>query len=577
MFNNDQNQSQMSGSTPQDPVKAQQAQLLDRLLKAASIFGTLAAIAGTIDSLQNPSENYWAVLLYWFSIAVVLVFTFWKKPSYTLKAWVFVGLLFIIGATDFLDEGLNGSSQALLVISVFAASALLRNRSGIIILGICVLTMLGFAIAYSTGLLIDPNDIRSAKISEWIPGIAVVALSGTLIISSLNHIIPRLISSLRESQSLMDDLHSHQTTLEQQIYERTQNLESQIQKLERTARITQEISTFKQLEPLLQKTTQLISEKFGYYHTGIFLLDEVRQNAVLRAANSMAGKRHMSNGYQIRIGDMSLVSDAVTKNEVRISQSVGATLSIGNADYPETTSEMTVPLRSEGKIIGAINIHSKDQAAFSREDEIILQLLTDQIALAIDNTILFQQTQENLASSQKSFAQASLHAWKQYLQRAGELKERYDPNNILPPNGQMTEVSQQALVSGDLAVGNENSPEGLAIPIKERGQIIGYIYAQKPQSSGKWSSEEIELAKTLGDQLEIALESARLYQDTQRLAEQERLVSDITSQMRQSLDIESVLKTAIKEIRAALDIPKVTVRVKPNLEIEEQESSLEPE
>jgi GAF domain-containing protein len=111
----------------------------------------------------------------------------------------------------------------------------------------------------------------------------------------------------------------------------------------------------------------------------------------------------------------------------------------------------------------------------------------------------------------------------------------------------------------------------LAIPIKERGQIIGYLYAQKPRKSGKWLSEEIELAKTLSDQLEVALESARLYRDTQLLAEQERLVSDITSRMRQSLDIESVLKTAVKEIRSALDIPKVTIRLKPKIESTELE------
>ena len=63
----------------------------------------------------------------------------------------------------------------------------------------------------------------------------------------------------------------------------------------------------------------------------------------------------------------------------------------------------------------------------------------------------------------------------------------------------------------------------------------------------------------------MALESARLYQDTQFLAEQERLISDITSKMRESLDIETVLKTAVREIRSAMDIPKVTVRLRPNI------------
>jgi putative methionine-R-sulfoxide reductase with GAF domain len=445
MITSDQNLSQSSAPTPQDRIKQQQAQILDRLFKAASIFGALAALAGTIDSLQNQSDNPWIILLYWLSLAIVLVFTFWKKPPYSLKAWVFVGLLFILGATDFFDEGLNGSSQAFLITSIFAASLLLRSRSGGFILVLSIFTMISFSIAFSSGLLIDPNDLRSAKISEWVPGIAVVALSGTLIISSLNQLIPQLISSLRESQSLMDELHDQQATLEHQVQERTQNLENRIHQLEITARIIQQISAIQQLEPLLQQTTQLISDHFGHYHVGIFLLDENRQNAVLRAANSLVGKKHISDGDRVRVRDTSLISAAIENNEARISQKIATSLSLGNIKYPETLSELALPLRSEGVLLGALNIHSKETGVFSREDAIILQLLADQVALAIDNTILFQQTQENLTSSQRSFDQASLRAWQQYLQKAGELRERYDPNKVLPPNGKMTETSTSTI------------------------------------------------------------------------------------------------------------------------------------
>ena len=498
MVTSDQNTSQID--TPKLPIRVshEQEQLLNRLFKAASVFGFLAAIAGTADSLQSESASVWSIFLYWISFAIVVVFAYWKKSSYSIRAWVFVGLLFLLGSTDFLDEGLNGSSQAFLLSAIFAASLLLGNRSGIVILVLSVFVMLGFSFAYANGYLINPNDIRSAKISEWIPGISVIILAGMLVISSLNQLIPQFITALGQSRSLADELRTQQSTLEQQIRARTLDLEKRIHQLEITARITQQISTIQQLDLLLLQSVQLIADHFRFYHVGIFLLDEARDHAVLRASNSPIGEKHISDGFRVSLGDASLISSAIERSEARFTLSdEGESLPIINLEYPDTLSELALPLRAEGKIIGAVNIHSTEASAFSREDAIILQLLTDQIALAIDNTLLYQQTHENLATSQRAFAQSSYRAWQQYLQTTGELRERFDPYGILSPQGQINETSQRALRSGELALGNDGSPEALAIPIKERGQIIGYMYAHKPRKSGKWSPEEIELANTL--------------------------------------------------------------------------------
>jgi hypothetical protein len=102
----------------------------------------------------------------------------------------------------------------------------------------------------------------------------------------------------------------------------------------------------------------------------------------------------------------------------------------------------------------------------------------------------------------------------------------------------------------------------LIVPVLTHGQVLGTIEAHKADAE-EWTEEEIELMRTLGDQLSVALESARLYQDTQRRAAQERLVGEVTARMRESLDIETVLKTTASEVRQALDLDNLVIRLVP--------------
>jgi GAF domain-containing protein len=111
--------------------------------------------------------------------------------------------------------------------------------------------------------------------------------------------------------------------------------------------------------------------------------------------------------------------------------------------------------------------------------------------------------------------------------------------------------------------GTAESSASLAVPIKVRGHTIGVIDAHKPDGAGEWTAEEAALMETLADQLGVALENARLYQDSQHRAERERLMGEVTARMRESLDLEAVLKTAAQEVRQALGLPKVTVRLAP--------------
>jgi hypothetical protein len=117
----------------------------------------------------------------------------------------------------------------------------------------------------------------------------------------------------------------------------------------------------------------------------------------------------------------------------------------------------------------------------------------------------------------------------------------------------------------------------LALPIQLRGVVIGALGARRPvsrlrsipaegsgargQVGGNWSNEEVALAEAIADQLAQTMEGLRLLDETQRRAAEERLIGDVTGRLRQTLSVVAILQTAAQEMRAALDLAEVEVRM----------------
>jgi GAF domain-containing protein len=101
----------------------------------------------------------------------------------------------------------------------------------------------------------------------------------------------------------------------------------------------------------------------------------------------------------------------------------------------------------------------------------------------------------------------------------------------------------------------------LAVPLRVRQQIVGVLSFRRRDESHKWTDREIEILELLVGQLGDALVGAQLYESAQQSATREQLVGDLASRMRQTLDVESVLRTAVQEVRSALDLPEVVVRL----------------
>jgi GAF domain-containing protein len=223
---------------------------------------------------------------------------------------------------------------------------------------------------------------------------------------------------------------------------------------------------------------------------------------------------------------------------------------------------MALPLQTRGEIIGALDVQSKEPAAFGEDDVFILQALADQVAVAISNAHLFRQVEQSLEEERRTYGELSSRAWRELLRSQPNLGFLSDAQGVIPAGDLWEPQMVQAVRTGEVTWGKQDSAT-VAIPIRLRDQVIGMIDAQKPDGAGSWDLEEIEMLRALVDRLETALEGARLYQDAQRHAARDRLLAEVSSRMRETLEMETLLRTAASEMRRALDLDELVVRLVP--------------
>ncbi len=370
--------------------------------------------------------------------------------------------------------------------------------------------------------------------------------------------------------------------MESQMEERMREYERRSLLLKAVADVGKAITSFRNLAELLEQATHLINENFGYYHAGIFLLDDRKEYAVLRAANSEGGKRMLARNHQLKVGGASIVGYVTEHAKARIALDVGAdAVYFDNPDLPQTRSEMALPLVVSGQILGALDVQSTQPQAFTNEDISTLQILAEQLAVAIQNANLLNETEKALEAARMVYGDISREAWSKILRenpRIGFLA-------TLPGATQIsTDVVEphiaKAFESGDVVMGADNLT--ISLPIKIRGQSIGAIRLKKSEISEAWTQEEINLAIALSDQISGALESARLYQESQQRAARESLVSEITAQISAATHTDAILRETVQEIGQTIGNVSVTFNLlekfKPQNQIEviEHEYTVRP-
>jgi GAF domain-containing protein len=379
---------------------------------------------------------------------------------------------------------------------------------------------------------------------------------------SLNNLAVRVRSSI--------------TTLEQRVAERTADVElarlvseRRAQELQSISEISRTISTEQRLEILLPLVTRLVSERFDYYHTGIFFMDDTKQFAVLQASNSEGGKRMLARSHQLEVGT-GMVGTVALSGKPRIALDVGAdAVFFDNPDLSETRSEMALPLNFRGQTIGVLDVQSIKPGAFTQEDANTLTILADQIAIAIENARLFSQTQQAREEAETLYSQFLRAEWKNFLKEDSKVgyRKTISGGQALEKPVQNEEI-RQALREGKAVVvdgNNEHARPSIAVPVKLRGQIIGILNITAPKNR-KWNNDEIGLAQAVSDRLALALDNARLLHESQRRAAKEAKIGEVTAKIGASINMRNVLQTAVEELGRALPGSEIMIQFQSSQE-----------
>lgn len=366
--------------------------------------------------------------------------------------------------------------------------------------------------------------------------------------------------------TMAGELESTVHTLETKVEERTKDLQKQANYMRIAAEVARDATTSQDPDELLNRAAQLILDRFGFYHTGIFLVDSDREFAVLRASPTEAGRKMLEQGHRLRLGQTGLVGYVAATGAPRIALDTGQdTAYFNNPLLPNTRSEIAIPLKLDDMVLGVLDAQSTQPEAFTQDDIATLQIMADQLALAIQRAELVGSLQRNLDELENTYKTFTSESWRKFSQET-DFKPGYlfDGLKITPLESFPAKV-QNALSRGRTTVippQKETDGATIAAPLKLREQVIGGLTLrfQTPVID----PDTIGLVEETAGRLAVALENARLYAETQNLVQRERAVSEISSRITTSFNIENILRTAVMEIGKRMPDAEVVVQLEQN-------------
>lgn len=531
----------------------------------------LLLIPSTILYIINPGDPYTVPILLSLIAFVLFSIVLLRRRYVNGSAWFAVLLLWLsIGGEAFLSDGVRDSLvPAYVVVSLLASIVISRGVGAVFaLLSIPALLFLGWS--ESSGIIqpvLSKPNIYARDISFAYAAItALIYFSTTQLRNALTR-ATKSEANLRESNDALRDLNQ---TLEQRVSARTGELDQANQRNERRARqfeaiaqVTKAAAANQNLEDLLALLAQVIAEQFDYYHAGIFLLDDNREYAELRAANSEGGQRMLRRNHRLRMGETGIVGLVAATGQPRIALDVGADAAyFNNPDLPGTHSEAALPLKVSGSVIGVLDIQSAEHNAFSQDDIEALSTLADLVATTIQNARYYESTQELVEEAQRISGSYLRDAWSTLRSQERVIGYIADGNTLKRSSSNKdpllfpreSNVAQSTIQHGE-------KPR-IAVPISVAGQVVGVMNVNLNEEH-EWEQDEIDISKAVADRLSLALEAATLLETTQKRAEIERLTASITGKISSSAQFDSILRTAAEELSHALGGSEVVVQIQP--------------
>lgn len=375
---------------------------------------------------------------------------------------------------------------------------------------------------------------------------------------------------------------------------------------ETAAEIARDISSSLNLDDLLKKAVNLIRSRFNFYHASVFLRDPSGEYVAIREATGDAGAQLKRSGFKLGIGSKSIVGFVAGNGEqLIVNDTTRDATYYPNPLLPETRAEAALPLRVGDRIVGVLDVQSTSPYAFSEDNLRTLQILADQLGIAIVNTELFAETQEHLAQhrllhhitttaasgttldealeSAVSGLQVTLGGDRVTILLADREKKvlevkaavGYAPDifELRVPIGsgitgwaashRRTLRINNVQEDSRYVEGSVNTRSELAIPMIYRSELLGVLNVESEQLNAYTESDE-EMLGTLGGSLAAIIANARLLGQIRAQADRERVLFEITDKIRRTTDMQTILTTTVSELTRVTGASRVHVKLGTN-------------
>jgi len=466
--------------------------------------------------------------------------------NYSLRAFTLLFMVFTVGVNSVLAWGPWIDGSAFFIAFIILAALLFDQRIDIIALIISVLTFALIALLQQSGIFqFGAENVPDTKPIDWISYTIDFSVVSAILIVAIDQLKGEFASVTQNMQSTFQMLTIERAQLENRVRERTDELETRAIQLRSSASVSKTIAEIQNISELMETTTRLTSEQFGYYYVGLYLLDERKKTAFLQAASSDTGKQLVGQGFRVEKDRFNLFNRVVEYNRPYISSDIDGANFIRDVNFPLTRSRMLLPLTVRNDVIGLLDMHSDQSQSFNMQDAEILQTLADLVAISIDNVRLINETKNLVLQLETNSSVQIRETWTKFTSRHKPAYQ-YTPAGVRPL----------------FASNRQDNLEGLRVPLILHGQNIGNILLKrKGNQTATWSERERVLVEKVANQVALALENSRLVDETQKNALRDQVIANISARVRETLDVESVLRTATTELRRVFDLKEAEISI----------------
>lgn len=549
-----------------------------------NFFQWLAPPIFEAEAQTQQARRLYLFLLIGFGVEIVFAFNLpLLFPEYPEIAWIFLlgtvllnliayvlmrreklrnssfllclGFSLLTLGTSFLGDGLNSFTLPLFTLVILMAGLLLGAPTG---LAFAFLGIVGI-LALQTTIQMELISVPESTNSTFLIGLTLVSV---YLFSALIFLVffRNMNSALAKAEENSNILRKNIAEIEIEKNKYEERLQQQASQLERQFELDRTISRF--IEPdqqgleIVQKLTKLFPFEFAH----IYLIDVTERWAILKFSSEAAPSIPYSEMQQIDLQQPNGISNAIRTRQTQVTTALSQSVH-GTHPLPANIhTEVTVPLLSHRKTLGAINLQSQQTFSPSRQEMDILENFAGQLAIVMENASLLDETKRQLEEINRLNQFYLQTTWRALLTQDTHAF-RYTANGLTQlekPNESALQVAQH---ERKIQIINENGTSTLIAPIIFQGQVLGALELNAPNRT--WTSDEIVMIEAVLNQTSLSLENTRLIFETRNRAEQEKMIGEISTRVRETLDLETILQTSVQELQQGLQLSEVEIRLLP--------------